>query len=366
MRSIGGDEERPDLVLLLTPIAIFFAGLFFIYSASWREGQPLDQSLVLRQSLWMLLALCLTLVSLRFHYRFLLDSAWPFYGVVLVLLIFVLFMPTRLGAHRWIDLGFFNLQPSELAKLAVIVALSVVMKDRAFGQDRPIEYLLPFLVVACPLVFILKQPDLGTSLLFLPVLFTMLYVSGFKLKWILAIVGSLILMSPFLYHQLKGYQQQRILTFLNPDRDPLGAGYTIIQSKIAIGSGGFLGKGFMAGTQTQLHFLPERHTDFIFSVIGEEGGFLAAAFVIIAYWVIIHRGFVIASQCTNRFGRLLATGITALLATQAVVNISMTMGLLPVVGMPLFFVSYGGSSLIVSMFLIGILMNIGMRRDPFI
>ena len=359
-------ENTPDLILFLTPIVIFFAGLFFIYSASWREGQPLDQSLVIRQSLWMLLAVCITAISLRFHYRFLLDSAWPLYGIVLFLLVIVLFMPTRLGAHRWIHLGFFNLQPSELAKISVIAALSMLMKGKDFGRERRIDYLLPFVVVGLPMLVILKQPDLGTSLLFIPVLLSLLYVSGFKLKWILSLVVLGVLTSPFLYSQLKNYQKLRILTFFNPDRDPLGAGYTIIQSKIAIGSGGLYGKGFMSGSQTQLHFLPERHTDFIFSVIGEEGGFLAAAFVIVAYWVIVYRGYAIASACPNRFGKLLATGITTLLATQALVNIGMTMGLVPVVGMPLFFVSYGGCSLIVSMFLIGILMNIGMRRDAFV
>lgn len=358
--------NQPDMWLLFMPVVIFFIGLFFIYSASWREGQPLDQSLVIKQSLWMVLAVGVLLVSLRFHYRYLLMSVWWMYAAVIVLLIVVLYTPARLGAHRWIHLGWFNLQPSELAKFVMIVALAFVMKERHFGQGNPSQFLIPLAVVALPMLLILKEPDLGTGLLFIPVLLSLMMMSGFKIKWVVIMITGALLLSPFLYHQLKGYQKLRLLTFLDPDRDPLGAGYTIIQSKIAIGSGGLFGKGLLAGSQTQLHFLPERHTDFIFSVIAEEGGFIAAVVVIIAYWVIVQRGYSIAHHCTNRFGKLLATGITTLLATQALVNMGMTMGLLPVVGMPLFFASYGGSSIMVSLFLIGILMNIDMRRDPFI
>jgi rod shape determining protein RodA len=359
-------ERQPDWVLLWMPVLIFFAGLFFIYSASWREGQPLDQSLVTRQSLWMLVALGIMMISLKFHYRYILDGAWGLYAVTCALLVLVLFAPAKLGAHRWIDLGFFNLQPSELAKLSVIAALAVIMKDRGFGQESRKDFVFPVVVVGLPLILILKEPDLGTSLLFIPVFLAMLYISGFKMRWILSLLALMAAIAPFLYHKLEPYQQSRILTFLNPDRDPLGAGYTIIQSKIAIGSGGLWGKGFMSGSQTQLRFLPERHTDFILSVIGEEGGFIAAGLIVAAYALIIFKGYSIANHCANRFGKLLAVGITTLLATQAIVNISMTMGLLPVVGMPLFLVSYGGSSAIVSMFLIGILINIGMRRDPFL
>jgi len=362
----GYSEKKPDPVLLILPIFIFFAGLFFIYSASWREGQPMDESLVIRQSFWMLLSFTVMLFSLRFHYRVFLSAVWPLYLVTLFLLVVVLFMPARLGAHRWIQLGFFNLQPSELAKLSVIVALAAVMKEKEFGKHRRRDFLVPFLITGTTMALILKEPDLGTGLVFLPIMFSMLYLSGFRMRWILGLAGVAALFSPLLYAQLKEYQKLRILTFLNPSRDPLGAGYTIIQSKIAIGSGGLFGKGFMSGSQTQLHFLPETHTDFIFSVIGEEGGFLAAALVMLGYWLIVIRGYVVAYRCANRFGRLLATGITTLLATQTLVNVGMTMGIIPVVGMPLFLMSYGGSSVLVSMFLIGILINIGMRRDPFL
>lgn len=355
-----------DYTLLLLPILIFAAGLFFIYSASWREGRPLDQSLVIRQTVWMGIALAVTYISLRFHYRILADIAWPLYIVSVLLLVFVLFMPPRLGAHRWIDLGLFNFQPSELAKLSVIVVLAAFLKEHRFMAARWMHVLAPFLIVGIPVLLILKEPDLGTSILFMPVLFSMVYVWGFRLRWIVFILLAAMIFSPLLYHQLHDYQKSRFLIFLNPQMDPLGAGYTIIQSKIAIGSGGLFGKGFLSGSQTQLEFLPEKHTDFIFSVIGEEGGFLGAMVVVLCYWIIAYKGFRIAHACNNRFGRLLATGITTLLSFQAVINMAMTIGLLPVVGMPLLLVSYGGSSLMVTMFLLGILINIGMRRDPFL
>jgi len=354
-----------DNSLVVLPVLILAIGLFFIYSASWREGMPLDQSLVLRQSLWMLFAVLLTLASLRFHYRLLVEIAWPLYGISLVLLVIVLFMPARLGARRWIDLGFFNFQPSELGKFSTILLLAAWMKENRFEDSTKKKLLTPFLLMAVPTLLVLKEPDLGTALIFVPVLFAMLYVWGFRLKWITLMFLAAVLITPFLFTHLKDYQKSRIEIFLDPSLDPFGAGYTIIQSKIAVGSGGLLGKGFMSGTQTQLQFLPEKHTDFIFAVIGEEGGFLSVLFVLFCYWTIVYKGFRIAQKCNNRFGQLLATGITTLLAFQAIVNMAMTTGLVPVVGMPLLLVSYGGSSLVITMFLIGVLVNIGMHRDPF-
>ncbi|MFT5207575.1 MAG: rod shape determining protein RodA [Candidatus Omnitrophota bacterium] len=359
-------DQNPDYILLLLPFLVFSIGLFFLHSASMNEGVALDHSLVAKQVFWMCIAVSLTMIALRFHYRILYDMAWPFYFFVLGALILVLFMPARLGARRWIDLGLFNFQPSELAKMSVLIAMAAVMSKRNFGKYHRRDFLLPFIVCLFPLILVLKEPDLGTTLLFIPALFSMLFVAGFRVRWMMGILTFVIVTSPFLYANLKGYQKQRILTFLNPDSDPLGAGYTIIQSKIAIGSGGLLGKGLFAGSQTQLRFLPERHTDFIFSVIAEEGGFIAAGLVIAIYGFIVWRGFTIANRCSNRFGKLLATGISSLIAFQALVNISMTMGLIPVVGMPLFFISYGGSSAIVTLLLISILVNIGMQRDPFL
>jgi rod shape determining protein RodA len=359
-------EKRPDYLLFLMPVFIFFVGLIFLYSASWREGQVLDQHLVFRQLLWMGMAMLVTAMSFRFHYRYLIDISWPLYFTVLLLLAVVLFMPTRMGAHRWISVGFFNLQPSELAKIAVIVAMATLMKDVSFQTAGLKRIFMVLLAAVVPVILILKEPDLGTALLYAPVILAMFYVWGLRLKWIVGSVIVALLASPLMYSLLKDYQKSRLLVFFNPEMDPLGAGYTIIQSKIALGSGGLLGKGLMSGSQTQLHFLPEKHTDFIFSVIGEEGGFIALLMVILCYWFIIYKGYRISQKSHNRYAQLLATGFTTMLAFQALINMSMTVGLLPVVGMPLLLVSYGGSSLIVSMLLIGILINIGMRRDPFI
>ncbi len=322
-----------------------------------------DGSLAVRQVIWMLIGILVLLMTLRFPYRVLQEWVWPLYGGMIFLLLVVLLMPARLGAHRWIDFGPISLQPSELAKVSVIVALAYLLKSRNIAREGLGSAVIPAVATFVPMMLILKEPDLGTGLLLMPVLFSMLYVAQFRMRWILVFFGGACAVAPLLYNHLKDYQKLRILTFLNPDRDPLGSGYNIIQSKIAIGSGGFWGKGLLEGTQTQLRFLPERHTDFIFSVIGEEGGFVACAFVIVALGLIMHRGYAIAHQCPGRFGRLLATGITTLLASQAIINISMTMGLVPVVGMPLFFVSYGGSSIVANMFLVGVLMNIGMHRD---
>lgn len=360
---MSGSRRRPDWVLMVLPVLIFSVGLFFIHSASRQAGAGWDTSLAVKQVFWMMIGFGVMLVTLRFPYRVLQDWVWPLYGAVLFLLVAVLFMPARLGARRWIDLGAFSLQPSELAKVAVIIALAYLLKSRNIAREGLGSAGIPFLVAVVPLLLILKEPDLGTGLLLIPVLLAMLYVSAFRMRWILIFSGLAASAAPFLYNHLKDYQKLRILTFLNPDRDPLGSGYNIIQSKIAIGSGGFFGKGLMEGTQTQLRFLPERHTDFIFSVVGEEGGFVACAFVLIALAVIMHRGYRIAQDCPGRFGRLLATGITTLLASQAIINVSMTMGLVPVVGMPLFFVSYGGSAMVANMFLIGLLLNIGVHRD---
>ena len=351
-----------DKTLFVTPILIFIIGILSIYSASFKTNQPFDESLVLKQLLWMGVGMLAVLLVVRLEYFRLQDFAWPLYLFSNVLLLIVLFMPARLGAHRWIPLGGFNLQPSELAKFAVILLLA-----RFFSENR-LEFLpagrrwLPLVFVAVPFALILKEPDLGTALALIPVLFAMLYLWGVKPRHLLLILAIGAVVSPFLFQFLKEYQKARLLVFINPNADPLGAGYTIIQSKIAIGSGGILGKGFMGGTQNQLNFLPERHTDFIFAVIAEEGGLLASLAVITLFWIIVKKGFVIAGQTPDRFGSQLACGIATLLGFQSLVNLGMTMGLLPVVGIPLPLISYGGSSIFITMLSIGLLLNIKLHR----
>ena len=357
--------SRFDKLLFFTPIVIFFIGILSVYSASYKANQSLNDLLAIRQLLWAGVGILVMFLVVRRSYFNLVDLAWPLYFVSLFFLAAVLFTPARLGAHRWIALGGFNFQPSEMAKISVILVLA-----RYFSSNR-VEFmskgrmLEPFLIVGVPFLLILKEPDLGSGLILLPVFLSMLYLWGLPTKKILLLLGLTTLVSPVLFHFLKEYQRNRLMVFMNPNLDPLGAGYTIIQSKIAIGSGGFFGKGFMGGTQTQLRFLPERHTDFIFGVIGEEGGFVACTLVIVLFWLIVRRGYQITAQTPDRFGSQIACGITTMLAFQAFVNLGMTMGVLPVVGVPLPLVSYGGTSVVMTLFAIGLLINIKVHRSLY-
>jgi rod shape determining protein RodA len=354
-----------DKTLFITPVLIFLIGVFSVYSASFKSQQPLDQTLAVKQILWMGVGMLLVFLIVRWDYFKLQDVAWPLYGVSVALLLLVLLTPARLGAHRWFRIAGFNFQPSELAKLATLLVLA-----RFFSTHRP-EYatkrdlLVPFTVLAVPFALILKEPDLGTALLMLPSFLAMLYLWGYPMKRLLGLIAAGLVASPVCFHFLKDYQKSRLLVFINPNADPLGAGYTIIQSKIAIGSGGFWGKGFLGGTQNMLNFLPERHTDFIFGVVGEEGGFVAGLAVLVLFGIIVKKGFRIAGETPDRFGSQLACGVTTLLGLQAAINLGMTMGLLPVVGVPLPLVSYGGTSVIITMVFIAILLNIKMHRPLF-
>lgn len=354
-----------DKALFFTPIVIFLIGILTIYSASFKAHQSLDDILAVKQLCWMGMGILLVFLVIRTDYFKLMDLAWPLYLLSLLLLVAVLFAPSRLGAHRWIGIAGFNLQPSEIAKFSVILLLA-----RFFSNNRPDRIsrkrlCIPFLVIGIPLLLIMKEPDLGSALLLLPVFFAMLYVWGLRPKVLLILILLGVAASPFLFSFLKEYQKARLLVFMNPNLDPLGAGYTIIQSKIAIGSGGLTGKGFLGGTQNYLQFLPEKHTDFIFAVIGEEGGFAASLATLLLFWYVVHKGFAICSRTPDRFGSQLACGLTTLIGLQAIINIGMTLGVFPVVGVPLPLVSYGGSSVVVTMTAIAILLNIRMHRSLF-
>ncbi|MBI4433038.1 MAG: rod shape-determining protein RodA [Candidatus Omnitrophica bacterium] len=346
-----------DRGLFLAPILICLIGALSVYSAG--------QTLVNKQLLWMGVGILLMLLFLRTSYFKLQDFAWPFYIGSLILLAAVFFTPARFGARRWIDLGGFSLQPSELAKLAVILILARFFSDhrREYVSKRGLWR--PILYAAAPFFLILKEPDLGTALILVPVFFAMLYVWGVRAKTLLGQIALGLLLSPLFVLFLKEYQRTRLLVFLNPNLDPLGAGYTIIQSKIAIGSGGLIGKGFLGGTQTHLQFLPEKHTDFIFGVLAEEGGLAASLCLLILFAYVIKKGFDIAAQTPDRFGSQLACGISTLLAVQVFINMGMTMGLLPVVGVPLPLVSYGGSSVVMTMVSLGLLLNIKLHKPLF-
>jgi len=281
---------------------------------------------------------------------------------------------TALGATRWFSMGPFSFQPSEFSKLAVILFLGRYLGERrpklSFNLSGSLQGLWEDLIVPLGLIglsvlLIFKQPDLGTAILIFGIFIVMLYVSGIGHKVFLIFISIMLGFMPLAWHFLKPYQRDRLTVFLNPNHDPTGAGYTITQSKIAVGSGQWLGKGWLAGTQNQLNFLPERHTDFIFSVIGEEWGLLGSLLLIYCYGVIIYCGFMIAHHNKDRFGQLVTIGIVAILAIQVVINIGMVIGLCPVVGITLPLISYGRTSFMIFALMLGFLLNLSKRRTIF-
>jgi rod shape determining protein RodA len=255
-----------------------------------------------------------------------------------------------------------SLQPSEFMKLALVIALA-----HYFGRMREAhaglrEAVLPILLTAVPAAAILAQPDLGSAAVLVFIMVTMLILGGVRLRWLAALGTPVAIVAPFLWSHLKPYQQRRIATFLDPNTDPLGAGYHIIQSKVAVGSGELWGKGYLQGTQNHLNFLPEHHTDFIFSVFAEEWGFAGGVVLMVLYFALMMRALVIAQRARDRFGIYLVLGVMTIVFWQIVVNIGMTTGLMPVVGIPLPFVSYGGSSMLSLLMGVGISMSVAMRR----
>ncbi|MDE1919931.1 MAG: rod shape-determining protein RodA [Candidatus Omnitrophica bacterium] len=319
---------------------------------------------------------CLIMFLLsRGNYRKFFDVAYIVYGISVFFLILVLVMGRHaLGATRWFSVAGFSFQPSEFSKLAVIFFLG-----RYFSGRRPklsfdfstslrgvwADLVWPLILTGISVVLIFKQPDLGTAILVMGIFLVMLYASGVSTKAFGWLLGVLAFLMPVAWHLLKPYQKDRLLVFLNPSLDPLGAGYTITQSKIAVGSGELLGKGWLAGTQNQLNFLPERHTDFIFSVIGEEWGLVGSLVLIYCYGVIIYCAFKIARHNKDPFGQLVTVGIVSILAMQVVINIGMVMGLLPVVGITLPLISYGRTSFMVFAILLGFLLNLSRKRNIF-
>lgn len=353
-----------DWTLLLIVLAICAVGLLNIYSAGQSPLSAKGSSLYVKQSLWFLLGLVFMGLSLSMDYRSVISYGYVLYGVSLLMLplVFVAGDVTR-GTQRWLALGGFGFQPSEVMKLTVILALTKYFTWHESEEKYGLRDLaVPFLLVFVPFLLIMKQPDLGTALTLVIIFVSMILFIGVRWRTIILAVSTGILLMPFSWFFLKDYQKERILTFFDPESDPLGSGYHILQSIIAVGSGGFLGKGFMKGTQSQLRFLPEHQTDFIFSVFAEEWGFIGSLVLMVLFLALVVWGLRIARQSRDLQGTLLAYGITMLFFWEVVINIGMVAGFLPVVGIPLPFMSYGGSSMIVLMAGVGLLMNISMRR----
>jgi len=348
-----------SLVFFLCCIAAI--GFFMLYSAANASLDPWTARQMLRFGLGLLLMLVIAMLDIRLIMR----SAYTVYAVVLILLIFV---DARGvvggGAQRWISVGFMNLQPSELMKIALVLALARYFHGMSLNDvQKPLLLFIPILIVVAPVTLIIRQPDLGTALMVIMGSAVILFLSGVRLwKFGVVIVASVAAV-PVAWKFFQDYQKTRILTFLNPERDPLGAGYHIMQSKIALGSGGLFGKGFLQGTQSHLNFLPERQTDFIFTMLAEELGLVGGVVLISLYVVVIIYGFAIAVRCRQQFGRLVAMGITTTFFLYVFINIAMVMGLIPVVGVPLPLISYGGTSLLTIMLGMGLLMSVHVHRD---
>ncbi len=360
-------------IFILTLI-IAALGILSIYSSTYQKESAAWQDIYKRQILWLIFGLICFFLFARLNYRKLWDANYFIYGGALFLLFLVFTLGIiRLGAQRWLRFAWFNFQPSEFAKLAVIIFLARYFSRKSiddtsllsgkFGIFRGI--ILPFIFVAVPMFLIIEQPDLGSGLMLMLVFVGLLYLTNVRLKYIYILLATMVLPLPLFWNLLHDYQKQRLLVFLNPNIDPLGAGYTIIQSRIAIGSGGFFGRGWLRGSQSQLYFLPESHTDFIFATFAEQWGFIGGSLLIVLYYLIIRQGFLIAQRTQDAFGRYLAYGISLLLALQVFINIAMNMGLAPVVGLPLPMMSYGGSSMLVTFIALGILVNIDRTRNVF-
>jgi len=360
-----------DVLLLLLVVAIVSMGVTTVYSATFAQSQNQMSPLVWRQALWASGGAVLMFALLLLDYRKLERYAYVVYAAILGLLVLVpLAGYLSGGSRRWIRLGFFALQPSELAKIALIIVLARFFhRDSARDSYGLRQMVLPAIFCAIPAVLTLAQPDLGSAAVMGFIFVSVVVLAGLRVR-VMLMLGAFALIAVFvagprLWSHLKPYQQKRIMTFMNPESDPLGAGYHLIQSKIAVGSGMFWGKGFLHGTQNRLQFLPEQHTDFIFSVFAEEWGFVGCATLAVLYAALILRGLQIVARAKDRFGALLAFGVVSMIFWQAFVNIAMTTGLLPVVGITLPFFSYGGSSMITLMLGIGLLLNVSMRRFTF-
>ncbi len=296
---------------------------------------------------------------------FLLRYAYVIYAVCLVLLVGVEIAGfAGKGAKRWVEMGGVNLQPSELMKLTVILALARYYHSINFQDvNRPLLLAPPILIVLIPAAFILRQPNLGTATILILVGSILCFMAGVKARYFIVIAALICAAAPVGWHFLHDYQKQRVLTFLHPEDDPLGAGYNIMQSVIAIGSGGFFGKGFMHGSQGQLDFLPEKHTDFIFTMLAEEFGFFGCLVILVLYMVLIGYAIGIALRCRALFGSLLAMGVAGMLFVHILINVMMVMGLIPVVGVPLPLLSYGGSIMISILMGFGLVLNAYVHRD---
>ncbi|MHB9038406.1 MAG: rod shape-determining protein RodA, partial [Armatimonadota bacterium] len=346
-----------DFSLLMLTLAIIAFSCVTIYSAS--RGGAVGTGYVERQIMWAVLGLVAAGVMASIDTSIFHRYAGKLYTINLIMLLAVLVAGhSSKGAQRWIGFGAMKIQPSEFAKIILIIALAVFLVER-MEQIRSLSvFIKSFLYLSVPMLLIFKQPDLGTSLVLIAIWFTMAFVMGTDIKNILLCVGVgvlLVLAAWYIPGVMKDYQKMRVITFVDPAADPRGSGYHVTQSRIAIGSGKMTGKGFLKGTQRELHFIPEQHTDFIFTVVGEETGFMGAAGLLVLYFALLWRGLVIMAATEDPTGRAIAAGVIGMFLFHIFVNLGMTVGIMPVTGVPLPMFSYGGSSLMANMMGVGLL-----------
>tara|TARA_A100001011_G_C14280533_1_gene831394 strand:+ start:27 stop:1151 length:1125 start_codon:yes stop_codon:yes gene_type:complete len=353
-----------DYILLLSILLLGVISIFTQYSSSGGVFDYHSKSHAIRFILFFFLFLTISLISINFWF----STSFLIYFFFLLLLLGVeYFGITSSGSRRWINIYIFNLQPSELMKIGVILFLAKYYHRISSENVNKVLYLLyPIIALTIPFILVLTQPDLGTSLLILSSGIIIIWLAGIKSKFFIYISFLLIAAAPVVISFLKPYQKARILTFLNPDRDPLGAGYQIIQSKIAVGSGGLFGKGFLNGSQSYLDFLPEKHTDFIFTLFSEEFGFVGSILILFLYFIITYRIIKIGEQTRSVFGKLFCFGFATAFFIYVAVNMSMVLGLLPIVGAPLPILSYGGSSMLAIMFGLGVVMSCRIFKDSVV
>lgn len=347
-------------IIVLVVCAIAGVGFLVLYSAAGGVFEPWASTQMMRFAVGLVLMLAIALVDLRYW----MATAYPLYILALIALLLVEFLGVAgMGGQRWLDLGFIRMQPSEFMKIALVLAMARYFHGLNLPDTRKLSRLLvPIVLVILPAALVVRQPDLGTTLVLGLAGVGMIFLSGARV-WIFG-VGTIAAIAsiPVGWRLLRDYQQERLLVFFNPESDPLGAGYQIMQSKIALGSGGIFGKGFLQGTQSHLNFLPEMKTDFIFTVLAEEFGIVGGLTLLALYLIVLGYGIYVSFTCRSHFGRLLAMGVSGTLFLYVFINIAMVMGLLPVVGVPLPLVSYGGSAMLTVLIGCGLMLSVALHR----
>ncbi len=405
----SGASRNADLFLVVVVVLLCGVGVLTIFSTLQGSEVSMARNLHLKQLFWFGLGFLAMILVAVIPYKFYYALCPIIYVISLLSLVLLFWFGSgQGGANRWFNLGSFYFQPAELVKVTTIFVLARYLSGRKVAAGGIKPFLPALLLVVLPFILIIKQPDLGTSMVFMAILVAMLYHAGMKpanlflllspaislicafhlISWMIFILVVILMLflsrprflttaaifltnfavgiiTPIMWRGLHEYQQKRILVFLDQGRDPLGAGYQVIQSKVALGSGGFLGKGFLHGTQTKLAFLPAQHTDFIFSSFGEQFGFLGSMIILFLFLILILRGVKIAQMARNKFAGLVAQGVTAVIFFHVFVNVGVSLGIMPVTGLPLPFMSYGGSSLITNMILVGLLLNVRFRWQEY-